>query len=112
MSNLTKEVRGVDRTVGELLYAVPDVDAFLSDLDEIEANMNERLRTLAELRRQEKALVLALESDIRLLQDLVSRGHKEWLARKGQIEAGAEDLGLQMPRLGFRIIKPLPQETA
>ena len=107
--NLDRESRGVDRIAGELLCAVPDVGAAISRIEAIEASMTHHLEELIAARRAENLAVLALKADAELLAEEMGRDRRDWNGRREEIEAGAADLGLQMPRLGFRIVKPLPE---
>lgn len=107
MSNPIKEERGVDRIVGELLCLMPDADEYLEDVQASISNLASHLDDLREAQRLVKVATLAVQADIDLLRDRTLRARDDWQRRKIEIEAGAEDIGIAMPRLGFRIVKPL-----
>ena len=110
--NLERNVRGVDRIAGEFLAALPDVAEALSRHDQIQESMTKHLAELLQGRRQVYLAELALKADIELLASENRDNWRDWRGRKEEIEAGAADLGLAVPQLGFRVIKDLPDGAA
>ena len=110
--NQTKTVRGVDRVVGELLLAVPDAEEFLVDIDCLQASIEKDLIDLRGARQAEQLAISSLRVNLNLLADRMKRAHADWGDRKKEIQAGAEDVAALFPRLGFRVIKDLPDVPA
>lgn len=110
--NHTKEVRGVDKTVGNLLHAVPDAEEFMGELKEHEEALTKALDELSEARLKVRLAELALISEFDLLKATIQRGSKTLAAWKTDIQQGADDLAPLYPALGFRVVKTLPKEIA
>lgn len=110
--NLDRESRGVDRIVGGLLCAVPDVGDAIERIETIRASMAKHLDELLSAHRAENLARLALVADAQMLAEEMRDVNRDWSVRKEEIEAGAQDLAPVYPTLGFRVVKDLPHDVA
>lgn len=112
MSNLRKEVRGVDRIAGNLLMAIPDCKEYQDRLHTICEALRAEIRELVEVDRQQSQRLKSINVNLGLLADEIRRADDVIRSWEVDIEEGAHDLGLLMPILGFRVIKDIPKEIA
>lgn len=109
--NPNRQVRGVDKIVGGMLAAVPDVDEFLRDVECIEAYIEKDLNDLRTAREAVRMAERSLCANVRLLAERVQDGRREWRSYKDEFEAGAADVGMVVPQLGFSVVVPLHREN-
>ena len=112
VSNLHKKERGVDRTVFNLLHAIPDAEEYQGDLRAHCENASRFLGEWMDATRKQQSAYQALRVELDLIHNLIGVGDKAVRQWKEDITDGAHDLGLLMPRLGFRVIKDIPEVPA
>ena len=112
MSNQTREARGVDKTVGNLLHAIPDAREYQERIEHLTDSISSEIHEWMATAKLQDARIRSINVNLELLADEIRRGSKVIDGWEQDIRAGASDLSLAFPRLGFRVIKDIPEGIA
>lgn len=109
--NVNKEERGVDKTVGNLLHAIPDAEEYQERLHTICDTLRDEIKQFIEVEREQAQRLKSMNVNLQLLADEIRRADDVVRSWRNDIQGGAADLGMLIPKLGFRVIKDLPGDV-